>query len=316
MHSVAVGVPLRLARALAACSLLLVCCLHLSWLNLGWVLSNTQAEAPSNPGFTPLITLKRPGTVNATRTPSQPAAGAAAAAASGGGTSSAPASDSTVASPAAGSGITSDVAQHDGVIIGDDVKQQQPGKASPHNSGEAGGMAAVAEAATAEDVMSPAKTANGAVYGASYPPEMIEAMMQEYNAKNGGGVGGGGFWGGGGRLKADDRERDARSAASAPSTPSLSHPSTPSSDRGPRAGASAGVGGDAVAASADSAQNLEGAIIGTGQNDGRAEAAAAAAASPHGIAGSHREGVRSEARTSKDCRTIAKYEQVSCQLNV
>jgi len=29
-----------------------------------------QAE-PSNPGFTPLITLKRPGTVNATRTPSQ-----------------------------------------------------------------------------------------------------------------------------------------------------------------------------------------------------------------------------------------------------
>ena len=31
--------------------------------------ARSQAE-PSNPGFTPLITLKRPGSVNATRTPS------------------------------------------------------------------------------------------------------------------------------------------------------------------------------------------------------------------------------------------------------
>jgi len=46
-----------------------------------------------------------------------------------------------------------------------------------------------------------------------------------------------------------------------------------------------------------------------------AAAAAAAAASPHataGEAGSRRGGGwQSEARTSKDCRTIAKYEQVS-----
>jgi len=34
--------------------------------------ARAQAEAPSNPGFTPLITLKRPGTVNATRSPAHP----------------------------------------------------------------------------------------------------------------------------------------------------------------------------------------------------------------------------------------------------
>jgi len=188
------------------------------------------------------------------------------------------------------------------------------------------GDSGAAEAASAASSASPSKP-NGPVYGASYPPEMIEAMMQEYNARHAGGSGGS-FWGG--RSKTEDRDRERESERASGSTaPSLPHASTPGVPSPPTA-----RGADALAplepptaspshstrAAQDPADLLAGAVIGTGHSDGRAEAAAAAAAAAReggggGEAGVHggRHGVASaqrDARSSKDCRTLAKYDEV------
>jgi len=173
---------------------------------------------------------------------------------------------------------------------------------------------------------SPAKS-DGPVYGASYPPEMIEAMMQEYNAKHSASAGSG-FWGGG-------RARATSQAASS-STPSVSDTATPTSADKARgaaangnrdaAGGEAGEavrrvehGGCAEAAGQGAEDSLEGAVVGTGQSDGRAEAAATAAAAGRG--GAHGVGLRPgkeepaapAAHSGKDCRTIAKYDKVLSQ---
>ena len=280
------------------------------------ILLSPQAEGPSNAGFTPLITLKRPGTINATRTPSQ--AGVAAEGAAGGATGDllknarAPEADSDEVGPSHAPAPDNTSAEK---------ANEAPLNDAPLPSEEPAHRQAGA---------SPAKP-NGLVYGASYPPEMIEAMMQEYNAKHAASAGGG-FWGGG-------RPRTTSLAASTPSTPSVSEPSTPASAEKWRGAGSGGVrdeAGGEVSGSArrgpcgseaeklgeddgdgDTGAGAAGVVIGSGQSDGRAEAAAAAATvgGGGGLGGtpSREEGAAPQARSSKDCRTIAKYEKVLSQ---
>jgi len=89
--------------------------------------SHEQAEAPSNEGFTPLITLKRPGTISATRIPSYQATGSAAAA-SGASNVSLSQSSQTSTRAALG-GSSSDAGQNDN---GSDNEQREQGQHEQH----------------------------------------------------------------------------------------------------------------------------------------------------------------------------------------
>ena len=306
----------------------------------------SQAGGPSNVGFTPLITLKRPGTVNATRTHSSGAAEAEAAAAA-------------AASGATGNGLRDARAPGAGSAAG---------AMSPH--GPAAGSARAEDGDALE--ASPRGTAsqgtahyhagasvktNGPVYGASYPPEMIEAMMQESNAKHAAWAGVGG-WGGGRpratRLAALAPSASAASMAPCSPTPSFPEPSAPASaqewhgassggdEEGgePQGSRSANMGahsGAPLSAAADGGPCLQGhsagdglawAVVGRGQSNGQAEAggagagggaagtgAVAAGVAAHGLPatpGSRDAAAtpRSGARTSRDYRTVANYERV------
>jgi len=83
--------------------------------------SHEQAEAPSNEGFTPLITLKRPGTISATRIPSYQATGSAAAAS--GASNVSLSQSSQIPMRAALSGSSNDVGQN-GNIRDDEQREQ------------------------------------------------------------------------------------------------------------------------------------------------------------------------------------------------
>ena len=230
-----------------------------------------------------MITLKKPGTVNATRTPSQSPAPAPAAGAK---------SEKAPADPAGTS-----PAQQTTAIRGQ-REVHAPGTSEDHNepilptapplTPQTAGAGVAGDAARVDDAN------KGVVYGASYPPEMIEAMMQEYNSKQSGGW----FGGGGGTRSGGVKGGEAVGGGGE----DLEH-----------------VGGEDAAAGRVGKGDV---FVGQGLSDGRAEAAAAAAAAASAAStasaaagGLGRGGLSpgEEARSSKDYRMIARYEQVLSQ---